>query len=135
MRGLPGSGKSALAAMIAVATGGTVVSADSFFVGADGVYRFDRAQAGAAHERCFARFLAACLGDAPAVIVDNTNVVRRDWSQYAVAAGVLGYEVQIVAVGETDDAAVARYAARNVHGVPEDTIRAMRDRWTAEARA
>jgi hypothetical protein len=50
-RGLPGAGKSTYVATLS--PGAVVCSADSYFVGPDGAYRFDPAKLGQAHEACW----------------------------------------------------------------------------------
>lgn len=132
MRGLPGSGKSTLARTIAAnqpAGAAVIVSADDFFVGDDGVYRFNPAQIADAHAQCLARFEAA-ISDPKVqlVIVDNTNTQRWEFAKYVAPRAGIEASVTIIPVfdgGLTDE----ELAARNTHGVPVEAIRRMRARW------
>lgn len=60
------------------------------------------------------------------VIIDNTNIKRRDYKNYLEYAALWGYEVVEYKVGHFDfdnePEAARMYAARNTHGVPMDVI-------------
>jgi hypothetical protein len=51
------------------------------------------------------------------------------YERYVTAAWRAGAEVREEVVGDVGAAAVAAYAARCVHGVPEDKIRIMAEQW------
>jgi len=119
MRACPGSGKSTY--IKNNLPGALIASADTYFVGKDGVYRFNIARIGAAHEACFATFADALSRSVPLVVVDNTNIKVRDFKRYVDAARARGYAVEIVRLA--CDPAVA--AKRNVHGVPADIVARM----------
>lgn len=124
MAGVPGSGKSHYVNNKLGLSRESVVSADNYFVGSDGVYRFDPAKLGAAHGDCLRGFVSALMKGLETVVVDNTNTTAIEMSPYVALAAAYGYEVEIVRVG--CDPAVA--AARNTHGVPERAVRAMAER-------
>ena len=128
VRGLPGSGKSTLARLIGFAKGrtqdGAVHEADNFFVGDDGVYRFDASQLGKAHAECI---YDATHDEANVVIVANTFTQRWEMEPYIEHAQREGMMLTIITV-ETD-LTDEQLAARNVHGVPADAIAAMRARF------
>lgn len=97
LSGIPGCGKSTHAKRLREddATRSTlIVSADDFFVGDDGVYRFDATQIGRAHANCF-RLMIGYLdsfeprGEAH-LIVDNTNLSAAEISPYVLAANAYG---------------------------------------------
>lgn len=144
LRGLPGSGKTTVAHGLtdfARARGWSyeIVSADDFFVTTVGEsprpeYRFDPRKLGEAHADCMFRFLAAIGDHRELVIVDNTNVQKWEFLNYAVAATRLNYEVYVESCLDkrADDLTVAdlkRFAERNMHGVSFETIAAMAARW------
>jgi predicted kinase len=61
------------------------------------------------------------------VIIDNTNIKRRDYRNYLEYANLYGYEVVYYKVGETNfegaNSTLAElYAERNTHGVPLEVI-------------
>ena len=122
MRGLPGSGKSTKAASY----GGTIVSADDFFTH-DGEYHYNQFRTGEAHERCRMDFLIALSrGDSP-VVVDNTNIIKKEYEPYVQMAEDAGYDVIIDTV--QTDLTPQDLAERNTHGVPVDVIEKMFVRW------
>ena len=123
MAGVPGSGKTHYVNASGL-TRESVVSADNFFVGADGVYRFDPTKLGAAHGDCLRGFVSALMKGLGTVVVDNTNTTVVEMTPYVALAAAYGYETEIVRVH--CDPAVA--AARNSHGVPERAVRAMAER-------
>jgi len=139
MRGVPGSGKSTKAKEIARAhmqEGGTSVAicaTDDYHM-KDGVYVFQREKLGYFHtQNCIRVYELMKLG-IELVIVDNTNIKRRDMQAYVSNAGSCGYEVQEVVVGkeflipsmDMNPHAFNDYiqmcAQRNTHGVPKDVI-------------
>ena len=128
VRGLPGSGKSTLARLIGFAKGRTadnaVHEADNYFIGDDGVYRFDASQLGKAHAECI---YGATHDEANAVIVANTFTMRWEMEPYIEHAKREGMLLQVVTVDTdlTDD----QLAERNVHGVPANAIALMRRRF------
>src|SRR5690606_13531703 len=118
IRGLPGSGKSTLAREYA-AKGYVHVEADDYFVGADGVYRFNPSGLPEAHAQCLSR-AAAALKAGRDCVVANTFSRRWEMSPYIDVANSLGAEVtEITCTGNWP----------NVHDVPESTIARMRARW------
>jgi predicted kinase len=125
MRGLPGSGKTRKAKEIAAITGALICSADDFFVGPDGVYRYDRTKQGLAHvvcQRTCEYWMQKCFSP---VIVDNTNTKKSAFQPYVSLAERYGYEVEFVEIKcETRIA-----AARNQHGVPVDVVEKMAMEW------
>lgn len=118
LSGLPGSGKSTWARR----QGAIVVSADHFFTGTDGVYRFDPALIGAAHGACLRNFADLVVASGvDHVIVDNTNLSAVEIAPYYALAQAYGREVKVLRV--RCDAWTA--FERNTHGVSEDTFRKM----------
>jgi len=121
LRGVPGSGKSTESKKYSDAY---IVSADHYFIGADGIYRFDMGRIASAHGQCKAKFAAALKAKKPTVIVDNTNTTVKEFKYYVELAKAEGYEVEIIRID--CDPSVA--AARNVHGVPKEAVLRMAER-------
>lgn len=117
IRGLPGSGKSTLAASLAP----TVCEADAFFVGADGVFRFDRARVPAAHRDCQMRTHLLMMANTSPIAVANVFVTRAALAAYYALAKTYGYE--------TTEITLSGPVRANVHGVPEAAIAEMRAAW------
>jgi predicted kinase len=119
LRGLPGSGKTTY--VRANFPTAFVVSADDYFVGADGVYRFNPAGIGEAHGSCFRRFIAALQGSTELVVVDNTATSIAEIAPYFLGAQAYGYDAEIITL--RCDPTIA--ASRNVHGVPASAVMKM----------
>lgn len=115
LRGIPGSGKSTFAAQ---QKGATIVSADDFFLTANGTYEYDRSRIQEAHQDCFKKFLKAVERGDELIIVDNMNAQAWEISPYYMVGTVSGYAVEIL--NFTTD--VQTSAARNIHNVPEKDI-------------
>lgn len=126
MRGIPGSGKSTVARLIA-GQYGAIHSTDDLRTIA-GEYRFDPAETRGKHDENFWRFCESVHQHIPVVICDNTNVQRWEYERYIDAARGAGYLVSIVTLPHPP---VAIAAERNTHGVPRDAIVRMLERWEA----
>ena len=126
MRGLPGSGKSTKAQSY----GGTIVSADNFFI-QDGEYKFDPSKIAQAHATCMRLFDEALRRGDPIVVVDNTNTTQWEYQKYVDKANRAGYTVDFDVVG-SGGVDVPTLATRNTHGVPEDKIQKMVQRWEGD---
>lgn len=105
---------------------GQVCSADHYFIGEDGVYRFDRTKLGTAHLICQDKYAQALIAGVNVVIVDNTNIRRHDFKYYKDLALAKGYEFFEVAVG---DHSVDDSMKRNQHAVPRETLEKMAKTW------
>ena len=126
--GVPGSGKSHYMMQTFQHIAGAVsVSADDFFVGVDGVYRFNPAQLKAAHGTCLLDFIEALEAGRPVVVVNNTNTTAIEMAPYVALAWPYDYDVEIVRILCSDLELAAR---RNRHGVPLAAIEAMDRRIT-----
>lgn len=125
MRGLPGSGKS----YSAKTHGDVVRSTDDFFVGADGVYRFDPARLAEAHAWNQARVAEDIKAGVEQVVVDNTNTCLWEMTPYVRLARAAGYSVGFgfPATKWADDP--EECFKRNTHGVPLETIQRMAERY------
>lgn len=129
LSGLPGSGKSTLAQRLyreadPMLNRVKIVSADDFFM-RGGVYRFDPAQAGLAHQSCWRNFYASMTCGADLLIVDNTNLTAAEIAPYVLPAEAEGYEVTILRVECDPPAAYERQA----HGVPAVAFGRMLTLW------
>lgn len=124
LRGIPGSGKSTYATSqerYASKRAFQKVSADDYFVGQDGIYRFDPKKLTEAHKDCWLAFAQALHNKIDIVVVDNTNISWVEVAAYVLPAQALGYHVEIMTIVCDIDLALSR----QTHGVPEDKVRAM----------
>jgi predicted kinase len=118
MRGIPGSGKSGLAELLAGARK-AIASADHYF---DMKGKFAPAELGIAHKFCQDQFMKFIATGEPMIVVDNTNIKRRDFEFYTTTAKDNGYAVVTVIAEEMDPKVCF---ARNQHAVPLATIERM----------
>lgn len=131
MRGVPGSGKSTLARTLAPPE--AICSADDYFVGDDGVYRWRADGLDQAHKSCAAKLRDRCAKGAPVVVVDNTNTRRDEVVSYAQIAENADYEVRVItlqpptAVGKRQEYVLA-CVSRGLHSVPYTTVTTMANR-------
>lgn len=132
MRGIPGSGKSTQAREIAHAAlkmganGVVICSTDDFFM-IDGKYVFDHEKLGTNHAKNREKVVGLMRHSIDVIIVDNTNIKRRDFETYVGYGSVHGYEIEEIVVGEKPmtvnlDAFIKTCHARNKHGVPLEAI-------------
>ncbi len=124
MRGVPGSGKSTIAAKLA-ADNGVVHSTDQYFMVND-VYVYDPAKLQVYHDRNQRAFESSLKAGVPIVVCDNTNVRLEYMRPYIEAAHRYRYEVRIIKVPHPDPAVAA---ARNSHGASLSTIEHMIRSW------
>jgi len=113
IRGLPGSGKSTMARVLAQ-VGYVHVEADMYFMN-DGRYEYDRSQIQMAHAWCRQR-VREPLESGQRVVVSNTFTRLQEMEPY---------------LAMTSDARVIEAKGRwqNEHGVPEETLKLMAARW------
>lgn len=138
VRGLPGSGKTTFAELLASSVDPegfpyNMFAADDFFM-VDGEYRFDPSKLGAAHADCLARTRKALEDETVAVVVHNTFTQRWEMQPYLELAEEFGVRVTVTSVfdGGCSDEELAQ---RNSHGVPTEAIRKMRQRWENDWRS
>jgi len=130
MRGISGSGKSSIAQQLA--PNWAICSTDNYFM-VGGEYKFDRSKLGEYHKLNFESFCKFLTDGISTVIVDNTNVKRKEFQKYIDKAKENGYEVVEVTIGNPwrqngdmrfiDWDYVDKCIIRNAHAVPADTIR------------
>jgi len=119
IRGLPGSGKSTLASLF-----GAYFEADQFFVATG----FDPSKLGEAHEWCQQNVREALCNGYGNVAVSNTFTQRWEMQPYIEMAEEFGATLVVLSLfdgGLSDE----ELFARNIHGVPLKSIKAMRRRF------
>jgi predicted kinase len=119
LRGLPGSGKSTAAKLFNKAPH---FEADMYFMDADGNYQFDVAKIKDAHNWCRHSTMYAMKKGNPIVLVSNTFTQEWEMEAYYLLAEELGYMVVSMIVEN-------RHGGKNVHGVPEDKLEIMKNRF------
>jgi len=98
----------------------------------DGEYQFDPSKLGEYHALNLAkatRYMESFGPNSDALcIIDNTNTQSWEYEKYEEVAKENGFMVQVITV-EWNINDIPLYAKRNSHGVPEDAIYRMADRW------
>lgn len=126
LRGKSGAGKSTFCKMLKEIEPNLVhASADFIHEGTDGVYRFNPSKLGEGHGLCFRTVIHALLDRARLVVVDNTHTMNWELAPYIQAGSAFGYRTAMVRL-EIDTATAV---ARNIHSVPEKSIKSMGDRF------
>ena len=114
LRGLPGSGKSTLAKSMAKRLGAIHIEADMYFVH-DGYYHFNPSRLKDAHTWCLVTAWAL-LESGRDVIVANTFTQAWEMRPY-------------LDIGFPTDVICCAGNFGSIHGVPQDTIDRMAERW------
>ena len=128
VRGIPGSGKSTFAEQI-VGADFLVFEADKYFINQDnGKYEFDISKIKDAHKWC-QNLVENCMKDSMVndhyyreIAVSNTFTQEWEMEPYFELAKTYGYKVFSIIVEN-------RHGGTNQHGVPEDKIQQMKNRF------
>ena len=125
LRGLPGSGKSTLAKIILQLRSidePEVLSADDFFEDKEGDYNFDPTKLKEAHNYCQFRCSERMRQQKAKIVVANTFTQEWEMDEYFKMAERYNYRVHTVVVEN-------RHGNENIHGVPEDKLQQMKNRF------
>ena len=119
IRGISGAGKSTLAKSI----GGVHYEADMFFINPiTGVYEFVPSNLKHAHEWCKVNVEYEMTHDTERIVVSNTFTQEWEMLEYIEMAEYFGYRVYSLIVEN-------RHGGINEHGVPEDKLEIMKNRF------
>jgi len=117
VRGIPGSGKSTFANSLDC----PVFEADMYFM-IDGEYKFDVSKIKLAHNWCKLRVEHSMEDNLQKIAVSNTFTQEWEMEPYYEMAKQYGYTVFSVIIEN-------RHGGVNEHGVPEDKLQMMKDRF------
>jgi predicted kinase len=117
VRGIPGSGKSTFANSLDC----PVFEADMYFM-IDGEYKFEADKLKLAHNWCKLRVEHSMEDDFQKIAVSNTFTQEWEMEAYYEMAKQYGYTVFSVIIEN-------RHGGVNEHGVPEDKLKMMKDRF------
>lgn len=127
VRGLPGAGKSTLAKNL-VGSDFLVCEADKYFNDKDGGYNFDFTKLKEAHKWC-QEMVETYMKDSllneqfyREIAVSNTFTQEWEMEHYIELAKKYGYQVFTLIVEN-------RHGGKNIHGVPDDKLEVMRNRF------
>ena len=124
IRGIPGSGKTTLAVNLPMIMEypTVVLEADRYFINSSGVYEFDPSKLSEAHNDCYSRAIENLI-EGRDVIVSNTSTTEKEVQRYQKLAEELGVNFVSLIVEN-------RHGGKNVHGVPEDKVQQMKNRFS-----
>ena len=126
VRGLPGSGKSTFASHIWNEY--AICEADKFFYDKEGNYNFDGSKIKQAHAWCKNEVEVRMKDHQinqqfyPEIVVSNTFTQEWEMEDYYKLAEKYGYKVISLIIEN-------RHGGKNVHGVPDDKLEIMRNRF------
>lgn len=119
IRGLPGSGKSTLAKKLALVDVAYHFETDMYFVDTNGKYIFESSKLSVAHQWCQSR-TRDCLHHRISVCVSNTFTTMKELRPYFDIALEFNITPTVITMNNQWG---------NVHGVPEDKLLAMKQRF------
>lgn len=126
VRGLPGSGKTSFAS--AIWNDYAVCEADKFFYDKEGNYNFDPSKLKEAHNWCKNEVEIRMQDHQnnqqyyPEIAVSNTFTQEWEMEDYFKLAEKYGYKVVSLILEN-------RHGSQNVHGVPDEKLQIMKDRF------
>ena len=126
VRGLPGSGKSTFANTITNEF--SVCEADKFFYDKEGNYNYDGTKITQAHKWCREQVEIRMKDNGvnpqfyPHIVVSNTFTQEWEMKFYQIIAKKYGYKVYTIIVEN-------RHGGKNEHGVPDEKIEQMKNRF------
>lgn len=119
VRGIPGSGKSTFAKTLS----DNHYEADMYFLDQESNYNFDGTKIKNAHAWCLDRVKTDMAVARQKIVVSNTFTQEWEMDPYFEIAKQYGYKVFSVIVEN-------RHEGINQHGVPEDKIEQMKNRFS-----
>ena len=90
------------------------------------VYQFDPTKMKDAHRYCKMMVEEALALAVPTIIIDNTNITPKEFSEYLDDAKERGYKSAVVGIECRDEADAEVFFRRCVHGVPLSAILQMK---------
>jgi predicted kinase len=121
LRGLPGSGKTTLAKSL-VTKDYCHKEADMYFVDEFGNYKFEPSKIKDAHKWCKEETEFLMKYEHSPIVVSNTFTQEWEMEDYYKLAEKYGYRVYSLIVEN-------RHGGVNEHGVPDDKLQQMKDRF------
>jgi predicted kinase len=126
LRGLPGSGKSALARVLSDDFNHPVYSIDSFFTDpVTGKYSFDYLKNHVAYRHCEQQAGQSMEQGAEKIFVDNTFTLEWEIEPYFKLAARHNYRVFVVTVEN-------RHGGKNCHGISDDQLKKMAEKYKVQ---
>lgn len=123
LRGLPGSGKTTLAAVLSEAGKYPVFSVDDYFTDpSTGAYHFDFKDNHLAYKQCEEQTRTAMQEGTSKIILHNTFTIAWELEIYFRLASQFGYRVFVCTVENY-------HGRNNVHDIPDEQIAKMAEKY------
>jgi predicted kinase len=122
IRGVPGSGKSTLGAVLSESGKYPVFSVDDFFTDANGNYKFDHLKNHLAYEQCRMNTERSMKDGIKKIFVDNTFTMDWEMDPYIKLASTYSYELFVITVENY-------HGSKNIHEIPEEQIEKMKSKY------
>ncbi|XP_036368128.1 2',3'-cyclic-nucleotide 3'-phosphodiesterase-like isoform X1 [Octopus sinensis] len=122
MRGLPGSGKSTLAKSITDLYPNTVVCSSDHFLMENDIYSWTPEKRNFGHKYCLELASRSCEMKCPIIVIDNTNIQKKEVKVYTDMASKYGYITILVTPNTPWNFDAFQLEKRCSHGVPLHTI-------------
>ena len=122
LRGLPGSGKSALAALLSENRKYPVHSIDQYFTDNEGHYQFRFEENHVAYALCEKNTLQSLKSGIDKIFVDNTFTQEWELEPYLKMAADFNYYLFVVTVEN-------RHGNKNIHQVTNEQLRKMAEKY------
>lgn len=103
-----------------------VCTADDYHM-VDGEYKWNPKKVGFAHKLCQEKCEKAMIANEPRIIVANTSTTEKEMQPYIDMAEKYDYMVISLIVEN-------RHGGKNSHGVPEETLEKMENRFSIKLR-
>ena len=125
LRGLPGSGKSALATLLSEAGCYPVHCIDNYFTDKDGNYHFRFDENHLAYKQCELETQISLKKGISKVFIDNTFTMDWEIEPYFKLAAEFGYYVFVVTVEN-------RHGNKNIHQVSDEQLQKMAEKYSVK---
>jgi predicted kinase len=123
LRGLPGSGKTTLAALLSEQGTYPVFSVDDYFTDpVSGAYHFEFKENHLAYKQCEERTKAAMQQGSPKIILHNTFTIGWELETYFKLAAEFDYAVFVCTVENY-------HGHQNKHDIPDEQIAKMAEKY------
>lgn len=142
IRGLPGSGKSALAESLVSSIKQKygsirirIVSENFYFEHPDGTFKFEKMNIGRARSACLSSFVDGLRDGFQKIIVDNIHSEIWEYMNFAKLARAYDYQVIILEINCPDQKCALAFHARNTHAIPVSACINLYLRWERDPEA
>jgi predicted kinase len=123
IRGLPGSGKTTLAAQLSEGGKYPIHSVDDYFTDKEtGDYKFEFEKNHLAYKNCEEKTRQSMQERISKIFLDNTFTLEWEMEPYFKMASEFGYTVFVMTVEN-------RHKGRNIHAIPDEHIKKMAEKY------